>query len=321
MKLHVSTDDVAAPDRVAFWADLVCAHLVEVDCHSVADPSSFSGSVSKVSLPAMDIAQIRSRGQVVRHTAQMLSHRREDVILINIQRSGSSRLRQSERDALLAVGDLTVYSSDRAYELDFEADFEQTVLIFSRDALPVLRDNLDTLSAITVPGTGDAARLLARLADVAFDSAEGVGRALNTTLEQALFQTIMAATEPLVRDSKPKTPLALYHIERVRAYVNDHLQDPQLGVEAISQGVGLSPPHLHRLFADEPNTLMAWVWEQRLMCCKRALECCVGERRSICQIAFRYGFVDMSHFSRSFRRRFGSSPRDVRGAALGRLAQ
>jgi AraC-like DNA-binding protein len=37
---------------------------------------------------------------------------------------------------------------------------------------------------------------------------------------------------------------------------------------------------------------------------------------SISYIAFEAGFGDLSHFYRSFRRRYGESPSDVRVAAL-----
>jgi AraC-like DNA-binding protein len=38
--------------------------------------------------------------------------------------------------------------------------------------------------------------------------------------------------------------------------------------------------------------------------------------RTISDIAFEAGFSDLSHFNRSFRRRFGESPSDVRVAAM-----
>lgn len=56
--------------------------------------------------------------------------------------------------------------------------------------------------------------------------------------------------------------------------------------------------------------LMAWVWTQRLEFCRRELA--DPERRGlgIGEIAFRWGFNDCAHFSQSFRKRYGSCPRD-----------
>ncbi|MBI3376628.1 MAG: helix-turn-helix domain-containing protein [Betaproteobacteria bacterium] len=41
-----------------------------------------------------------------------------------------------------------------------------------------------------------------------------------------------------------------------------------------------------------------------------------GLHRGICDIAYRWGFNDPTHFGRAFRERFGQSPREFRQSAL-----
>lgn len=43
---------------------------------------------------------------------------------------------------------------------------------------------------------------------------------------------------------------------------------------------------------------------------------CAGLVRSLAEIAEAYGFTDYPHFSKAFRRRFDTSPRDVRADTL-----
>jgi AraC-like DNA-binding protein len=312
MKMQISTGGTSAPDRVAFWADLVCAHLVEVECNSVVDPTNFSGSVTKMSLPQIEIAKIHAGGQIVRRTSRLLREAERGVVLINIQRSGSSRLRQSGRDALLNAGDLAIYSSDSPYELAFESDFDQTVLMFSKHALPSLRDNLDRMGAIAVRGTDTSTRFLTSLADAVFDAGDDLHPELTNALQQTLFQSILAATARLPQRESATISLAQHHLARIRQYACNNLSDPQLSVARIAKGVGLSPSHVHRLMAGEPQTLMEWVSEKRLLSCQMDLAASWSASESISQIAFRYGFIDMSHFSRAYRRRFGMSPRESR---------
>ena len=312
MKMQISTDGARLPDRVAFWADLVCAHLVQVECNSVVDPTHFFGSVTKMSLPQIEIARIRAGGQIVRRTSGLLREAERGVVLINIQRSGCSRLRQSGRDALLNVGDLAIYSSDSPYELAFESDFDQTVLMFSKDTLPSLRDNLDSMGAIAVRGTDTATRFLTNLVDVVFDAGDDLRPELTNALQQTLFQSILAATAHLPQRGAATESLARHHLARIRQYACNNLSDPQLSVVRIANGVGLSPSHVHRLMAGEPQTLMEWVSEKRLLVCQMDLASAWSVSESISQIAFRHGFIDMSHFSRAYRRRFGMSPRESR---------
>jgi len=57
---------------------------------------------------------------------------------------------------------------------------------------------------------------------------------------------------------------------------------------------------------------MQLVWAQRLDNCYRELASGDGPQRHVSEIAFAWGFNDPAHFSRSFRKRFGTSPSKLR---------
>jgi AraC-like DNA-binding protein len=76
---------------------------------------------------------------------------------------------------------------------------------------------------------------------------------------------------------------------------------------------GLSPRYLRMLFEGEGTSFTEFVRDERL---KRAHRMLLSPRfadRLISDIAYRVGFNDLSYFNRSFRRRFGCSPGEVRG--------
>jgi len=50
--------------------------------------------------------------------------------------------------------------------------------------------------------------------------------------------------------------------------------------------------------------------------CIREFEDPAARSRGIAQIAYSWGFSDMTHFSRCFRRAFGVSPREYRQQAF-----
>jgi len=56
--------------------------------------------------------------------------------------------------------------------------------------------------------------------------------------------------------------------------------------------------------------------ERRFERCRTELADPLHAREHITEIALRWGFNDMPHFSRAFRRRFGTAPRDYRARAL-----
>jgi transcriptional regulator GlxA family with amidase domain len=77
----------------------------------------------------------------------------------------------------------------------------------------------------------------------------------------------------------------------------------------------LSVRHLNRLFAREGTSLMHHVWERRLARCHTDLTDPAIRARSITEIALAAGFNDLSHFSHSYRARYGCAPRETRDAA------
>ena len=105
------------------------------------------------------------------------------------------------------------------------------------------------------------------------------------------------------------------HKRRIVQFVRAHLADPQLDANSIARGVCLSARHVYELFADEDEPLMKWVWSQRLERCARDLQALALRSRTIGEIAYCWGFIDVSHFSRAFKQRFAATPREWRKRA------
>jgi AraC-like DNA-binding protein len=87
-----------------------------------------------------------------------------------------------------------------------------------------------------------------------------------------------------------------------------------LSADEIATGVHLSPRYVFELFSDEEMSLMKWVWSERLARCSRDLADGALRGRSISEIAYSWGFCDLSHFSRSFKQKYRLSPREFRAS-------
>jgi transcriptional regulator GlxA family with amidase domain len=89
-----------------------------------------------------------------------------------------------------------------------------------------------------------------------------------------------------------------------------HLESP-LPLAAIARTQGLSRRRLEQLFrAGLGHGPGAAYMDLRLQAARRMV---VDTRHALQEIALRCGFADQSSFSRAFRRRFGGSPRALRG--------
>ena len=96
--------------------------------------------------------------------------------------------------------------------------------------------------------------------------------------------------------------------------------EPGLDAEFIAGQVGLSVRYLHRLLESTGRTFAEHLLDRRLDCAVAMLRDSDSSYLKISEIASRAGFSDISHFNRSFRRRFGDTPHGVRVRAARRQA-
>lgn len=106
--------------------------------------------------------------------------------------------------------------------------------------------------------------------------------------------------------------MAEYHIRRAKQYIDDRLREPGLTVESIAAHLGISPGHLYRIFREQPCSPAQYLWNRRLEACSRELLAPPRAKATVSEIAFSWGFNDAAHFSRSFKSKFGCSPREWR---------
>lgn len=92
------------------------------------------------------------------------------------------------------------------------------------------------------------------------------------------------------------------------------LGDPHLHAQRIAARLGLSVRYLSRLFNAEQTSLMSDVWARRLERCPADLLRADAGAHRVVDIAMRWGFSELSHFSRAFKERHGVSSRECRVA-------
>jgi AraC-like DNA-binding protein len=106
--------------------------------------------------------------------------------------------------------------------------------------------------------------------------------------------------------------MATMRLNWAKTQVLAELRDPTLRPQTVAQRQGVSLRLLQRLFSAHGECLADFILEQRLQRCAEALRDPSKERRTITEIALSWGFGDSAGFSRAFRRRFGTTPRDWR---------
>ena len=99
-------------------------------------------------------------------------------------------------------------------------------------------------------------------------------------------------------------------------YVHSRGFAERITVSQLARAIGVSRPHLTRAFKQEVGATPAqYLRNWRLRLAKGMLEGC---RLSVKEVVASVGGGDVSHFSRDFKRLFGTSPTVVSGKAAHR---
>ena len=101
-------------------------------------------------------------------------------------------------------------------------------------------------------------------------------------------------------------------IDLLKSEVLKNLDRSNLTIDMVAQANGLSARQAQRLFAQSGVTFTEFVLEQRLSLTHRLLIAPRDRHRKVSDIAYAAGFGDLSYFNRAFRRRFGTTPSDMR---------
>ncbi len=104
----------------------------------------------------------------------------------------------------------------------------------------------------------------------------------------------------------------------VKVDILDNLASPHLSVATLAARHGVTPRYVHMLFEAEDVTYSEFVLGHRLLRAHRMLTDPRFVGVPLNSIALQVGFGDLSYFNRTFRRRFGASPTQIRGASYAR---
>ncbi|MER7406048.1 helix-turn-helix domain-containing protein [Streptomyces sp. NPDC000070] len=219
----------------------------------------------------------------------------------------------------LEPNDLVLCDPARRHLVRFGDDSRMTFFRLPRCYLGVTESELDQVVGVPVRGGEGLAALVSDFLSALAAKADF----LRSTIEDRLARTavhllsllVMELLETHTADEaddalRPGNEL----LSRIRAFIEEHLMDPDLSPESIARAHHISVRYLHKLFQNDGTTVSQWVRRRRLECCR--LELSRSNRRStMAAVAHRWGFSSPSHFSRTFRGAFGMSPSDWQSLA------
>lgn len=312
MESKASTRSSPARDRFGDWLNQIQREF-HVRSSVIDRPERFNGTVRKHEIGRLTLLDVTGTSYAAAHARDG----RHDYVSVLISLRGSTTVAQNGYQLELSPGDYCVIDSNAASVTHIPTPFHNVMARFPTADLRSTLPSWERSIGMVIHGRTGAGAIF-------FDVIRSIlreGQALEVESRSGvadaaidLFGSTLIAL-PHNRQPSP-SHMENFHKTRIKAFVQEHLRDPDLNVEAVARRLGLSARHVHRLFNSEPQHLMHWVWSERLRHCHADLSRASQRHRTVAQIAYAWGFNDPAHFSRAFRQRYGEAPTDVRARAL-----
>ena len=320
MSISANTGDVALRERFDFWHEVICTAYVQLEAEALPSDNPFHAEISVAELGPLAVSRVRSEPHAVQRSPSLINSEPRDEVLVSVQLKGEAIVQQDDRQAVLKPGDFALYDTTRPYDLIMREQFEMLVLQFDREFMVERCPSLDLLTAIRMTNnskvTAPVSSFLRSLEPIALGEDNAVSRQLATS---ALDLLGVALADQFGSDS-PKANHT-QHFLRACTYINAYASDPDLTPKGIASEVGISVRYLHAIFKEHGVTVNRYLIKRRLARCHDDLLNPNLASRTITEIAFRHGFKNSAHFSRSFAAAYGTTPTEIRRQALaGRLS-
>ncbi len=228
--------------------------------------------------------------------------------------AGEYRLAQDGREVFLKPGDMAIYDATRPHRVTCPASFSKLIVSIPRPFLKQRMADVERVTALRIPGDVGMGAVAAEFIRASARRAGELEARAFAALSDHCADLLVLSLASVCGQAAPTRSRAMT-LARLKLFIEQNLRDPELSAAAVSSGVGLSPRYLNGLFEDAGASMMRHVWTRRLENCREDLLSAACAGQSISDIAFGWGFNDLSHFSRSFKQKYGLSPRAYRRGA------
>ena len=314
--VRFSTADLPEKDRVAMWRDHYCRMVMKLDIEPIND-APLECSILTRALPGVQIMSTAMSPTRITRTREFLADSNGDLIFI-INQSGSVNARARNRDILLREGDALLMSTGEVKVFDRSVHGGSLSFRIPRSILSSIVADVDDVVMQLIPQNTEALKLLAGYAaplfnDITLATPEFRRTAVNH-LHDLVALALGAAHDSAGLPGGRGVPAA--RLRMAKAYIIENSNRRDLSVGGVAAHLGLTPRNLQRLFESEGTTFSEFLLAQRLSRAHRMLTEPRLAQSAVGAIAYDAGFGDLSYFNRSFKRRYGTTPRDVRNEGV-----
>ena len=309
-------DELDGSSRFDYWRDVVCDEFVQLACDPQPgqDVNDFDGSIcGGVGLTDVNFSEVISEPQIVRRTAKQIGRAGEDDFLISFQMENQCTVSQYGREALLTPGSFALYDSTAPYTLSFPEQFHQFVIQMPREVLARHLIEPEKYAAISMNASNGLGLVLkdfifslaGELSSSEVKPSEVLSENLVSLIALSFSSTVVQSG--LTESDCVKEAL----IRRIKQFIESNLFDPTLNNNRVAESQGISIRYLHKLFQEQEESIHEMILNKRLAKAHEILLDEADNKPTVESVAYHVGFSGASHFSRTFKARYGVCPSNI----------
>jgi AraC-like DNA-binding protein len=312
--VRVSTADYPERDRIAMWRDHCCRLLMKLEIESIND-GQLEYTLLARDLPGVRIMSTAMSPVRITRTREYAADGNGDLIFI-INQTGKVTASSRGRDVVLNEGDALLMSASDTKTFDRHTYGGSLSFRIPRPVLSSMVTYVDDAVMQVIPQNTDALKLLAGYAAPLFNDIALAASEFQRTAVNHLHDLVALALGAAQGDLPAGRAIPAARLRMAKSYIAENSSRRELSVSMVATHLGLTPRNLQRLFESEGTTFSEFLLSQRLSRAHRMLTEPRLAQNPVGAIAYDAGFGDLSYFNRSFKRRFGMTPRDVRNDGM-----
>jgi AraC family transcriptional regulator, positive regulator of tynA and feaB len=311
MRTVFSTAGVHPRLRFDYWHEVACKwivpHYSKPQCRG-----TFHAELQSDKIGNIDMVAFANSAMTVEHTVRQ-ARASPSEFLICRQMAGRVALQQDDRPVEMEPGGVTLIDPSHPYTGQFYPGSKLLVLKVPRRSLEARIGKAARYTACSVRVSEPEGRLAsAYLALLPFHGKRD-GATIEQMIENQALDCVAIAIAKGVAGRTPRLSSARSLVRmQVRAAIESQLTDPTLDVDKVAISAGISRRYAAAVLAEDGTTIIQTIQSRRLERCREALADPMQAHRTIGEIAYGWGFSDMTHFGRRFKAAYGVSPRDYR---------
>lgn len=298
------------PDRAFdYWSEAVTAHFSPTQNSTPSPRVGFHGRMEVLPIGMLNFSHLQT--SAMRNVRDLWSLRNipnDDFFVMAVNGGVGGKLCQLGRQVFLGPGDLMIYDSAREFSFEFIGDTDVYLAQVPRRLLEARIKNPESLTARAISHTDPLGAMLLAMIKSFMQLDQASKNQSFTGLSKSFVDMLASSLECSLISSELSTTHSNL-LERAKSIVESNLENSEFDVIQLASSLGASPRTICRIFAAEGTTATKYIWQNRLQMAWDLIS--EGQIKQVSQIALRCGFSDFSHFSRSFKKEFHTTPKQL----------